>query len=126
MRRYKAVQGPCTFMYLLVHGDISLQVGIYQHSTCWYIPTYAGLNQHVPAHATRTFRYFVVLPCTVLYPLADFNEILVSECTVYAGIYQDIPVYAGIYQHVPAHTTQEMLAHPDSTDRYVLCCTGMY
>jgi hypothetical protein len=30
----------------------------------------------------------LVLPCTVLYPLADFKEILVSESTVHAGIYQ--------------------------------------
>ena len=67
-----------------------------------------------------------VLPCTVLYPLADFKEILVSESTVYAGIYRHIPVYPGTYQHVLAHTILEMKAHPYSTSWYVLCCTSMY
>jgi hypothetical protein len=56
--------------------------------------------------------YCPVLPYTVLYPLADLKEILVSECTVYVGIYQYIPVYAGIYQHVPAHTIRYFVVLP--------------
>ncbi len=81
MKQYKAEQGPCTFMYLLV-------------------PPYSGVQDFwaFPCPALSC----LVLCCTVLYPLPDFKEILVSESTVHAGIYQPMLVYTSMYQHMPS------------------------
>ena len=89
MRRYKAVQGPCTFMYLLVPPYSGVQ-------DFWAFPCPA-LSCLVPC-------------CTVLYPLADFKEILVSESTVHAGIYQPMLVYTSMYQHMPSGLSGTLLS----------------
>ena len=93
MRRYKVVQGPCTFMYLLVPPYSGVQ-------DFWAFPCPA-LSCLVPC-------------CSVLYPLADFKEIFVSESTVHADIYQPMlvlsVVYTSMYQHMPSGLSGTLLS----------------
>ncbi len=73
----------------------------------------------------RTFGYFIVLPCIVLYPLTDFKEVLCLKAQymlVYTSIYWYIPVYIYILN------SKSMYRLPVHTGMYwvVLVCAGMY
>ncbi len=105
MKPYKAVQGPCTFMYLL-------------------IPPYSGVQDFwaFPCPALSC----LVPCCTVLYPLADLKEILVSESTVHAGLYQPMLVYTSMYQHMPSGLSGTLLSCLVPCCIHLLCCTNMY
>ncbi len=89
----------CTALYSDVSTNrFQRNFSVSMHSTCWYMPVYTGVYQHVPAHTNMTLWYFIVLPCTMLYPLTDSP---VSQSTVHAGIYTYICVYTSMYQHIP-------------------------
>ncbi len=49
-------------------------------------------------YTNMTLWYFIVPPCTMLYPHTDSS---VSESTVHARIYLHIHVYTSMYQHIP-------------------------
>ncbi len=52
----------------------------------------------------RTFGYFIVLPCTVMYPLTGNQGIDVSEVRVNAGMYQYVLFHTSSYWYILVHT----------------------
>jgi hypothetical protein len=115
----------CTALYRDVSTNgFQRNFSVSKHSTWWYMPVYTGIHQHVPAYTNMTLGYFIVPPCTVLYPRTDSSA---SESTVHAGIYTYIPVYipayTSLYQYnstywyIPVHT---------STYQHKPACTSMY
>jgi hypothetical protein len=104
----------CTALY----SDVSTcrfqrNFSVSKHSTCWYMPVYTGVYQHVPAY---TNTYQIVKVCTdshlhiIFYTsICQYIPALAYTahyCTywyilVCAGIYWYVLVCASIYWHVP-------------------------
>jgi hypothetical protein len=76
----------------------------------------------------RTFGYFIVLPCTVLYPLTDCNEVLCLKTQymlVYTSLYWYIPAYTSTYQTVSIVLPCTVL-YPLTDIKEVLCLKAQY
>jgi hypothetical protein len=83
-----------------------------------YGQVYNGVLICIPVGSRheRTFGYFLVLPCTVMYPLTGNREIAVLEirictastyCYILTGecVYLYIQVYTVTYKYIPVHTS---------------------
>ncbi len=81
------------------------------------VPPYSGY---------RTFGYFIVVPCTVMYPLTGNQGIAVSEIRVNAGMYQCILVQTSSYWYVLLHTNKLMCVLVHTTGIYCTVLTVTY
>ena len=126
MKQYKTVQGSTKASYCLVpshsgvqdffllpctalYSDVSTEgfqrnFNVSKHSTCWYMPVYTGVYQHVPAY---TNTYQIVKVCT------DSHWHIIF----YTSTCQNIPAYTGMYWYVLVCTCMYW---------YMLVYTGMY
>jgi hypothetical protein len=104
----------CTALSCLIQCCIHLQISkkslclnaqymLVYTSIYQYMPVYTSMYQHIPSGTSLSC---LVLPCTVLYPLVDFKEILVSESTVqvHTSTCQYMLVHTCIYIFIHVHT----------------------
>jgi hypothetical protein len=135
MKQYKTVQGSTKASYCLVpshsgvqdffllpytalHSDVSTcrfqrNFSVSKHSTCWYMPVYTGVYQHVPAY---TNTYQIVKVCTDSHLHIIFYTSICQYILAYTSTFLYILVYSGMCWYILVCT---------GMCSYILACTNL-
>ncbi len=123
MKPYKTVQGSTKASYCLVPSHSGVQdffllpytvlyrnvstcgfqrnFSVSKHSTCWYMPVYTGVYQHVPAY---TNTYQIVKVCTDSHLHIIFYTSTCQYILAYTSTFLYILVYSGMCWYILVRT----------------------